>query len=144
MGRFSPKPVFPIQLPQPFSVNLARAPRVRPRTSPTIHASQLPSSDNMGLLRTTIFTGVLGATGAAACLAARNPVISPIAATDTIWTSSLYRRHNPSKNPATQDYCVKRIPLDRIRPDLLQNEGDLTLEFCRGVWSGWGLFFFAF
>lgn len=92
----------------------------------------------MGLITKTIFTTLLGTSGTAAYLAARNPVISPLAVTDPIWTSSLYKRYNPSRNPATQDVCIKRIPLNKIRPELLQKEGDLALEFCRGVWSGWG------
>jgi len=92
----------------------------------------------MGIIRTTVFTGLLTTSTAAAYLAARNPVISPLAATDPIWTSSLFKRHNPSRNPSTQDVCIRRIPLDKIRPELLQKEGDLALEFCRGVWSGWG------
>lgn len=92
----------------------------------------------MGILRTTFLTGLLGTSSAAAYLAARNPVISPLAATDPIWTSGLFKRHNPSKNPATQDVCIRRIPMSKIRPELLQKEGDLSLEFCRGVWSGLG------
>lgn len=82
--------------------------------------------------------GLVGTSGAAAYLAARNPVISPLSPSDPVWTSSLYKKHNPSRNPATQDVCIKRIPLDKIRPELLQKDGDLALEFCRGVWSGWG------
>lgn len=95
----------------------------------------------MGLIRSTLFTGLLatsGVSGAAAYIAAKNPVISPLPPSDPIWSSSLYKKHNPSKNPATQDICVKRIPFSKIKPELLQKEGDLALEFCRGVWSGWG------
>lgn len=97
----------------------------------------------MGILRTTLFTGLLGTSGAAAYLAARNPVVSPLAASDPLWTSSLFQRHNPSANPSTQDVCIRRIPLSKIRPELLHKDGDLALEFCRGVWSGWGMFFFS-
>ncbi|OAA67807.1 hypothetical protein SPI_00002 [Niveomyces insectorum RCEF 264] len=92
----------------------------------------------MGLIRTTIFTGLLGTSSVAAYLAARNPVVSPLSSSDSIWTSSLYKKYNPSKNPAIQDVCIKRLPLRKIRPELLQKDGDLALEFCRGVWSGWG------
>ncbi|CRG91146.1 hypothetical protein PISL3812_08194 [Talaromyces islandicus] len=92
----------------------------------------------MGILRTTIFTGLLGTTGAAAYLAAKNPVISPLDSSDGIWTSQIYKQRNPARNPATQDYSVKRIPFSKIRPELLEKDGDLTLEFCRGLWSGWG------
>lgn len=95
----------------------------------------------MGILRKTFFTTLLGTSGAAAYLAAKNPVISPLPASDPIWTSSTYKRHNPARNPATQDVCIKRIPLSKVRPELLQKEGDLALEFCRGLWSGWGQFY---
>lgn len=92
----------------------------------------------MGILRTGIYTGLLATTGSAAYLAARNPVIAPLAASDSLWKSSVYKRYNPSGNPGTQDVCIKRIPLSKIRPELLEKEGDLALEFCRGVWSGLG------
>jgi hypothetical protein len=92
----------------------------------------------MGLIRTTLITGLLGTSSAAAYLAVRNPVISPLAASDPIWTSKLFKERNPSRNPVTQDVCIKRIPFSKIRPELLQKDGPLALEFCRGVWSGWG------
>lgn len=93
-------------------------------------------------VRRVLTVGLLGTTTGAAYLAAKNPVIAPLPPSDPIWTSSLYKKHNPSRNPATQDVCIKRIPLDKIRPELLQKEGDLALEFCRGVWSGWGMSLF--
>ena len=92
----------------------------------------------MGLVRTTVFTGLLGTSTAAAYLAARNPVISPLAAADPVWTSSVYKKQNPARNPVTQDICIKRVPVSKIRPELLKKDGDLALEFCRGVWGGWG------
>ncbi|CCT70595.1 uncharacterized protein FFB20_02716 [Fusarium fujikuroi] len=90
------------------------------------------------LARKTVFTGLLGTSTAAAYLASQNPVISPLPANDPIWSSRLFRRANPNGNPTTQDVVIKRIPFSKIRPELLQNNNDLTLEFCRGVWSGWG------
>lgn len=92
----------------------------------------------MNALRKTFFFGLLGTSTGAAYLATKNPVISPIPSTDPIWSSKLYRTRNPSGNPPTQDVCIKRIPLDKVRPELVSNEGDLALEFCRGLWSGWG------
>ncbi|KAF5121884.1 hypothetical protein E5D57_012355 [Metarhizium anisopliae] len=92
----------------------------------------------MGLLSKTVFSSLVATTSLAAYLAAKNPVLSPLAASDPIWTSKLFKRYNPSANPATQDVCIKRLPLDRIRPELLKNPGDLVLEYCRGVWSGYG------
>lgn len=103
----------------------------------------------MGFRRTTIVTGLLGTSTVAAYLASRNPVISPLAPSDPIYSSSLYKKANPSRNPATQDVCIKRLPMSSIRPELLQKDGPLALEFCRGLWSGYGeagecLFFFFF
>ncbi|KAL1888452.1 hypothetical protein Sste5346_009569 [Sporothrix stenoceras] len=92
----------------------------------------------MGLVRTTVFTGLLGTSTAAAYLAARNPVISPLAAADPVWSSSVYKKQNPARNPATQDICIKRVPISKIKPELLKKDGDLALEFCRGLWGGWG------
>lgn len=90
------------------------------------------------IVRKTIFPGLLGASTAAAYLASQNPVVSPLPANDPIWSSRLFRRANPNGNPATNDVCIKRIPFSKIRPELLKKENDLSLEFCRGLWSGWG------
>ena len=92
----------------------------------------------MNALRKTFFFGLLGTSTAAAYLAAKNPIISPLPSSDPIWRSKLYRARNPSGNPATQDVCIKRIPLSKIRPELIAEDDALALEFCRGVWSGWG------
>ncbi|KAG8412136.1 hypothetical protein J3458_014330 [Metarhizium acridum] len=92
----------------------------------------------MGLISKAVFSSLVGTTSLAAYLAAKNPVISPLAASDPIWTSKLFKRYNPSANPATQDVCIKRVSLDKIRPELLKNPGDLVLEYCRGIWSGYG------
>ena len=97
----------------------------------------------MGISRKLVFTGLLGTSTAAAYLAATNPVFSPLDTSDPIWSSSIYKRHNPARNPATQDVCIKRIPFSKIRPELLQKDGDLALEFCRGVWSGLGMYSLA-
>lgn len=55
-----------------------------------------------------------------------------------MWQSQSYAKYNLHRNPSTQDICIRRIPLSKIRPELLENEGDLALEFCRGVWGGLG------
>ena len=94
----------------------------------------------MGFMRTTVLTGLLGTSTAAAYLAARNPVISPLPPNDPVWSSKVYKKQNPSRNPTTQDICVKRLPISKIKPELLKKDGDLALEFCRGVWGGLGLF----
>jgi len=57
---------------------------------------------------------------------------------DSVFGLPIYSRHNPQNNPTTHDYCVKRVPLSKIKPGLLADEDKLTTEFCRGVWSGLG------
>ncbi|EFW99361.1 FAD linked oxidase [Grosmannia clavigera kw1407] len=108
------------------------------------HPPRRPSSScittaaTMGFKRTSIVSGLLGTSTVAAYLASRNPVISPLAPSDPIFSSSVYKRTNPARNPATQDVCIKRLPMSSIRPELLQKDGPLVLEFCRGLWSGYG------
>lgn len=92
----------------------------------------------MGIISKAVYSSFLGTTGLAAYLAAKNPVISPLAAADPVWSSRLFKKHNPAGNPATQDVCIKRIPIGKIRPELLENKGALALEYCRGVWSSPG------
>src|SRR4051794_30865213 len=92
----------------------------------------------MGVMRKIFYPTLLGTSRAIAYLVAGNTLISPLPKSDAIWTSRPYKRYNPNGNPETQDVCIKRIPLSKIRPDLLQKDGALTLEFCRGVWSSWG------
>lgn len=63
---------------------------------------------------------------------------------DEIWTSKIFTRLNPHRNPTMGDICQKRIPLAKIRPDLRNNESALATEFCRGIWSGYGMYFFQY
>lgn len=95
----------------------------------------------MGIIKKTIYTGIATGTALFGYIGATTSVIWPLPLDDPIFTSDVYNRYNPFHNPPTQDVCVKRIPLSKIRPELLQKEGDLAVEFCRGVWSGWGEFF---
>ncbi|TVY23433.1 hypothetical protein LHYA1_G008687, partial [Lachnellula hyalina] len=64
----------------------------------------------------------------------------PLSPADAIFTSPAYLRNNPNKNPASQDLCVRRVPLSKIKPHLLEKEaeGKLTEAFCQGLWSGLG------
>lgn len=92
----------------------------------------------MGIIKRTIYTTALTGTALVAYVAGSTSVIRPIPREDPVWNSKPFKKYNIHKNPATQDVVIKRIPLDKIRPELLQKEGDLALEFCRGVWAGWG------
>ncbi|KAK0625164.1 hypothetical protein B0T17DRAFT_590823 [Bombardia bombarda] len=95
----------------------------------------------MGLIKKTLLTGALTGAGVLGYIGATTTIISPLPKDDPIWSSRTYAKYNMHQNPATQDVCVKRIPLSKIRPELLQKEGDLAVEFSRGVWSGLGFRF---
>lgn len=92
----------------------------------------------MGIIKRTLYTTALTGTALVGYIAGTTSVICPIPRDDPIWTSKIFSRYNIHKNPTTQDVVIKRIPLDKIRPELLQKDGDLALEFCRGIWAGWG------
>ncbi|KAK4154330.1 hypothetical protein C8A00DRAFT_42917 [Chaetomidium leptoderma] len=95
----------------------------------------------MGIVRKlTLCTGVLTGlgTGVLGYVGASTTIVSPLPEDDPLWRSKSYAAYNSHRNASTQDICVKRIPLSKIKPELLQHEGDLALEFCRGVWSGLG------
>jgi len=70
----------------------------------------------------------------------------PIASDDPIFSSAAYLRNNPNKNPQTKDLCVRRVPLAKIKPQLLEKEGEgkLVEAFCAGVWGGLGMLFNSF
>ncbi|KAI1494806.1 hypothetical protein F5X96DRAFT_615479 [Biscogniauxia mediterranea] len=98
----------------------------------------------MGIIRTTLLTGLLGAAGgvasvgAGAAYLAANTAVVNLTKDDPIFKSKTYKKYNPKDNPALQDECIKRVPLSKIRPELRDNEEALALEFCRGIWSRWG------
>lgn len=92
----------------------------------------------MGIIKKTIYTGVLTGLGVVGYLGASTTLARPLPRDDPLFSSKLYAQHNRHLNGSTQDMVVKRIPLRKIRPELLQDEGALTVEFCRGVWSGLG------
>ncbi|KAJ5700976.1 hypothetical protein N7493_012022 [Penicillium malachiteum] len=70
--------------------------------------------------------------------ATRNDVFEPMDASDPIFQSPFYKKYNPEQNPTLHDLCVRRIPLDKIKPELLEKKGKLAEAFCAGVWGGMG------
>jgi hypothetical protein len=67
--------------------------------------------------------------------------ISP--ATDPIFQSAFYKKYNPSSNPTTHDLCIRKIPIFKLRQDLVEDAekgGTKMVEaFCAGVWGGFGM-----
>lgn len=96
----------------------------------------------MGVLRQTFSVAfnmaAYSTLGAAGYLAATTKVQTPLAPTDPVWTSKFYKKLNAFDNDTTQDLVYKRVPLKDVKPELLDKEGALALELCRGVWSGLG------
>jgi len=97
----------------------------------------------MPLLKRLFQTTTLGAgaTIASFFVYTRNSYIDPSYApspADSVFGSPQYARQNPSGNPTFHDYCIRKVPLSKIKPGLLADEDRLTTEFCRGVWSGLG------
>lgn len=92
----------------------------------------------MGIIKKTFYTTVLTGTALVGYVAGSTSIIRPLPRDDPIWKSNPFNRYNVQNNPSTQDVCIKRVPLSKIRPELLEKDGDLVLEFCRGVWAGWG------
>ncbi|PBP26117.1 hypothetical protein BUE80_DR002978 [Diplocarpon rosae] len=100
----------------------------------------------MGVIRTLLSTAALGGAGSGAAFAysnkwTRNSKFVPLSPSDAIFSSSAYSFQNPNRNPATQDLCVRRVPLTKIKPQLLEKEGKLVEAFCAGVWGGYGRLF---
>ncbi|KAK4198847.1 hypothetical protein QBC40DRAFT_229268 [Triangularia verruculosa] len=92
----------------------------------------------MGIIRKTIKTAFLATVGTVGYLGTTTRLESPLPEDDPLWRSKSFAKYNRHNNASTQDLVYKRIPLAKIKPELLQREGDLALEFCRGVWSGLG------
>ena len=92
----------------------------------------------MGIIRKTLYTGILTGAGVLGYLGATTTIIAPLPSNDPLWKSWTYATYNVHRNPSMHDTCMKRIPLDKIKPELLQKDGDLVLQFCRGVWGGLG------
>ena len=94
----------------------------------------------MGIFKTLIQTTLVGgaATTGAFFVGVRNSKFVPLSASDPIWSSAAFNKFNPEKNPTTNDLCVRKVPLNQLKPQLLEKEGRLVEGFCAGVWGGLG------
>ena len=96
--------------------------------------------DVMGLIKKTVYTGILTGASLVGYLGMTTTITCPLPRDDPLWRSRTFAKYNKHANPSTQDIVTRTIPISKIKPELLQHEGDLVVEFCRGVWSGWGKF----
>ncbi|KAK3647325.1 hypothetical protein LTR56_008156 [Elasticomyces elasticus] len=96
----------------------------------------------MGILRTTFAIAGYGSLASTASwlLLTRQSTMRDIPKSDYIFNHTLFARYNPSNNPVTQDICVRRVQLKKIKPELLEGgeDGRLVEAFCQGVWGGLG------
>ncbi|PWY74329.1 hypothetical protein BO70DRAFT_372959 [Aspergillus heteromorphus CBS 117.55] len=94
----------------------------------------------MGFLRSALKVGTIGSVASAGLFyaATRHNTFVPMTPADPIFQHPLYKKFNPSDNPASYDVCVRRVPLKDINPTLLEKKGKLTEAFCGGVWGGFG------
>jgi hypothetical protein len=94
----------------------------------------------MGLISKALKTTVVGgaATAGAFALWTRNSQFVPFSTSDPILTSPALRKYNPNNNPALQDVCIRKVPLSKIKPELLEKDGKLVEAFTAGIWGGPG------
>lgn len=91
----------------------------------------------MGLLRKAVAVTGWGALGTAVAFTVytRKSKIYDLPPTDYLLGTTILARFNPYNNPMMQDICVRRVPIERIRPELLQREGKLVEAFSAGIVS---------
>ncbi|KAJ5960812.1 uncharacterized protein N7479_007962 [Penicillium vulpinum] len=94
----------------------------------------------MGIFSKLVKTTVAGSIASVGVFwgATRNDVFVPMDSSDPIFQSAFFKKFNPSSNPTLHDVCVRRIPLDKIQPSLVEEKGKLVEAFCAGVWGGMG------
>lgn len=94
----------------------------------------------MGIFSKLIKTTVAGSIASVGVFwgATRNDIFETMDSSDPIFQSAFFKKFNPSSNPTLHDICVRRIPLDKIRPSLVEEKGKLVEAFCAGVWGGMG------
>ena len=109
--------------------------------TPTPHFSPVPPhSPKMGLISRVLKVTAAGTVASVGVFfgATRNDVFEPMGADDPIFSSPFFQKFNPERNPTLHDLCVRRVPLDKIQPALLEKKGKLVEAFCAGVWGGMG------
>ena len=94
----------------------------------------------MGVFRASLAVAGWGSLGTAIAFTAytRKSKIYDLDSTDYLLGTTILARCNPYNNPVMKDVCVRKVPIDQIRPELLEKEGKVVEAFCAGIWSGWG------
>lgn len=101
---------------------------------PTLHPT-------MGILRRVLAVTGWGTLGSAAAFTiyTRKSKMYQVSDADYLLGTTIFARYNPNNNPAMKDVCIRSVPTQQIRPDLLEQESKLVETFCGAVFSGWGM-----
>ena len=82
----------------------------------------------MGILRTAVAVTGWTSLGAAITFTmyTRKSKIYDLDSTDYLLGNTILARFNPYNNPVMKDICVRKVPIDEIRPELLEKESRLS------------------
>lgn len=64
--------------------------------------------------------------------------MQPLDPNDYIFHSTFMARLNPDQHPTFSDVCIREVPLAKIKPELLNQEGKLVEQFCAKTFGGIG------
>jgi hypothetical protein len=98
----------------------------------------------MGLISKVLKTTIVGGAATAGVFDfwTRKCQFVPFPVSDPILSSSALRKYNPNNNPAVRDLCIRKVPLSKIKPELLEKDGELVEAFTAGIWGGPGTYLF--
>ncbi|KAL6867119.1 hypothetical protein J3F83DRAFT_740046 [Trichoderma novae-zelandiae] len=102
-----------------------------------------PTARRRLILLAQVVVGAPAATFGGLALWTRKCAFEPFGPeTDSLFKHPILRELNPRNNPSTHDCCVRRVPFERLRPELLEDArrggSALVEEFSRGMWGGCG------
>jgi hypothetical protein len=64
--------------------------------------------------------------------------------TDALFQHPILKQLNPRNNSSSPDSCVRKVPFEQLKPELLEDArrggSALVVEFSRGMWGGYGTF----
>lgn len=86
----------------------------------------------MGIVTKVLKTAVVGTTAGVGSffIATRKCGFVPMDPTTLpLFSSKQVVSFNPNKNITTHDDCVRAVPISKIRPELLENKGELVKAF---------------
>jgi hypothetical protein len=99
------------------------------------------------LFKTGFYASVPVAAGTGTALfLTRKAEVKGLDKSDPVFSTASYIKFNPNKNPGVEDYVVRKIAINRIKPELLEGaeQGKLVQALTQGVWGNIGKYHWAF